>query len=345
MNMTQVLPNLKTRQRIWVVFLLMLVWMPVLMAEDQHHSHAPEFSDPDVLAPVPNDWESRPIEYLGKHSGSDLVVSLGQQSYPLFRDLIQEYAQTNNLKIVVEQGTCGITSGRLLKKKVDVGAFCCPPGKNDRFPGMEFHSLGIAPIALVVHPNNPLTNVSTEQAKKLFDGQVARWSELVPEGSQLVQPVGRLHCKTRPGHWRSLLSSGDEFSPRLFEVGVIPDMISKVSRNVGSIGWETPLMVEHHQKMGKVKMLYIDGQSPMNIDHVASGNYPLYRSYTLTSWTTDSEKSRQARKLIRYLQKYVETVHQDIGFIPVSKLRASGWKFRGDELIGEPGGHQHVSHR
>lgn len=343
MEMVLGLANQITSWRILAGLLVMFIWTPAVMADDQSHSHVPAFSDPGVFAPVPKGWDSRPVEYLDKHKGSDLVVALGQQSYPLFHDLIQEYAQSNNLRIVVEQGTCGITSGRLLKKKVDVGAFCCPPGKNDRFPGIEFHSLGISPIALVVHPDNPLSNVSTEQAKQLFDGQIARWSELGPVGSQPVQPVGRLHCKTRPGHWRSLLGSGDEFSPRLFEVGVIPDMISQVSRNVSSIGWETPLMVEHHQHKGKVKMLYIDGQPPTDIKNVASGNYPLYRSYSLTSWSTDSEKSRQAKKLIVFLQQYIEKIHQDIGFIPVSTLREAGWKFKGDELIGEPDRHQHVS--
>ena len=326
----------KTCRKVSVILFMMLCWISVSMADINHHPHAPTFSNPEEFAPVPDGWESRPIEYLEKHKGSDLVVALGQQSYPLFHELIQEYAKTNNLKIVVEQGTCGITSGRLLKKKVDVGAFCCPPSKTDRFPGIEFHSLGISAIALVVHPDNTLTDVSTEQAKQLFNGQIARWSELGPDSNQLIQPVGRLHCKTRPGHWRSLLKSGDDFSPRLFEVGVIPDMISQVSRNVRSIGWETPLMVDYHQKKGKVKMLFIDGKSPTNIENLARGNYPLYRSYTLTAWTADSDKSRQAKKLIRFLQQYVEKIHRDIGFIPASQLRDYGWKFKGDELIGEP---------
>lgn len=318
-------------------------WTTAVMAEDQMHSHrAPTFSDPDVLAPVPEEWQSKPVEYLERHRGSDLVVALGQQSYPLFHELIQEYARTNNLKIAVEPGTCGITSGRLLKKKVDVGAFCCPPGKNDRFPGIEFHSLGISPIALVVHPDNPVTNVTSREARKLFNGEIARWSELNPAVTQFVQPVGRLHCKTRPGHWRSLLPSGDEFSPRLFEVGVIPDMISQVLQSAGSVGWETPLMVENNQKRGKVKMLFVDGKSPLDIENVAEGNYPLYRSYSLTSWAVDSEKSRQAKKLIQFLQQYVEKIHEDIGFVPVSKLRAAGWKFKDDELIGEPDHNIHM---
>lgn len=305
-------------------------------SDPSHHSHAAKFSDPAITAPVPDEWQSKPIQHLEKYPDADLVISLGQQTHPLFNELIPEYAKAHNLKIVVVQGTCGITSGRLLKKNVDVGAFCCPPGMNDRLPGLKFYSLGIAPIALIVHPDNPLQNVSSKQAKEIFEGQISQWSELDLKNDRLIKPIGRLHCKTRPGHWRSLLKSGDDFSPRLFEVGVIPDMISQVSRNAGSIGWETPLMVDYHQQVGDVKVLNIDGHSPSDLEYVLMGKYPLYRSYSLTAWETKNKTNEEAMKLIRYLRQYIEDNHKEAGFIPVSRLKAAGWRFLGDELIGEP---------
>ena len=305
-------------------------------SHEGHHSHVAEFSDPAVLAPVPDGWVELPIKHVEKYPDADLVVSLGQQSYPLFQELIPQYAKANNLKIVVEPGTCGITSGRLLKRKVDVGAFCCPPGKNDRLPGLKFYSLGISPIALIVNSDNPLQNVTSKQAKDIFGGQVLRWSEVGSSSTELIRPVGRLHCKTRPGHWRSLLNSEDDFSPRLFEVGVIPDMISQVSSSVSSIGWETPLMMVAHQKNGDVKALNIDGHSPTDIDYVLTGKYPLYRSYTLTAWTSKTKSNQEAVKLIRFLQHYIEDTYKDISFLPVSRLKEAGWKFLGDELVGEP---------
>lgn len=303
---------------------------------DSPHSHESTFSNPEILTAVPDGWSAKPIKHLVKYQDADLVISLGQQSHPIFHELIPQYATQNNLKIVVEQGTCGITSGRLLKKKVDVGAYCCPPGKTDRLPGLTFYSLGISPIALVVHPDNPLQNVTSKQAKEIFEGQLSNWSEISSGNSQLIKPVGRLHCKTRPGHWRSLLNSEDDFSPRLFEVGVIPDMISQVSRSASSIGWETPLMVDAHRNKGDVKVLNIDGHSPSDIEHVLSGKYPLYRSYSLTAWTTKNKVNDEAIKLIKFLRQHIERTHQDINFIPVSRLRKAGWKFLGDELVGEP---------
>ena len=340
--LTKNLPILRMVHRFLLPAVLAFGSAPVFAADDHHHSHDSGFSDPTVFTKVPDGWTSKPIKHIDKHPDADLVISLGQQTYPMFYDLIPEYARENNLKIVVEQGTCGITSGRLLKKKVDVGAFCCPPGKNDRLPGLKFYSLGISPIALIVNPENPLNNVSSKQAKEIFEGQISRWSEIGSGNDQLIKPIGRLHCKTRPGHWRSMLKSGDDFSPRLFEVGVIPDMISQVSRSASSIGWETPLMVEYHQKKGNVKVLKVDGHFPSEINYVLTGKYPLYRSYTLTAWDKKNKTNQEAVKLIRYLQQHIEKVHKEISFIPVSRLREAGWEFMGDELVGGPGSSQQV---
>ncbi len=324
-----------------IVILSLFVNTNAVWAEHTHqHLAAPTFSAPDILSVVPKDWEKRPFKYAEKYTNADLVLALGQQSYPIFRDLILEYAKTNHLNIVVNPGTCGITSGRLRKKSVDIGAFCCPPAKSDRLPGLEFHSLGISPIALIVHPDNPLINITSKQAREIFQGIPTRWSEintkLTNTFTHRIKPIARLHCKIRPGHWRGLLKDEDQFSPRLFEVGVIPDMISQVSRNIGAIGWEVPLMVSYHKKKGLVRMLKVDGHEATDLNYVLSGKYPLYRSYSLTTWKINNKSNPLAKKLVHYLQQYIEKNHKDISYIPPSQLKRAGWKFQGDELIGEP---------
>lgn len=72
----------------------------------ENHSHAKTFSDPAVFTEVPGEWSSKPIKHMPKYQSVDLVVSLGQQSHPIFHELIPQYAKQHNLKIVVEHGTC-----------------------------------------------------------------------------------------------------------------------------------------------------------------------------------------------------------------------------------------------
>ena len=330
----------KIKPVLWLGFVISIT-SPVISADHDHsHNIAPSFSNPNELSQVQPGWENNDVNYDKNHQDADLVVALGQQSYPIFKDLIQEYANKNKLKIIVKPGTCGITAGRLRKKSVDIGAYCCPPAKSDRLPGLVFHSLGISPIALIVHPDNPLTNITEKQAKEIFQGKLSRWSAVSSDkennSKHLIQPIARLHCKIRPGHWRALLKNEQQFSPRLFEVGVIPDMISQVSRNSGAIGWEVPLMVSHHKDKGLVRMLNIDGMEPTNLKHLLNGDYPLYRSYSLTTWNINNKTNQQAHKLVRFMKDYIEKNNALIHYIPPSKLKLAGWKFQGNELVGPP---------
>jgi ABC-type phosphate transport system substrate-binding protein len=302
----------------------------------------PPFSVLSEIMEMPDTWKKQPVKYDPTAGNVDLTVSLDQQMYPAYKSIIQEYARKHNLKIAVNNGTCGISSGVLSRKAVDVGGFCCPPGMTDRLPGLRFHTIGIAALALIVHPENNIDNVTTEQARQIFMGEIYRWSELKTadgkKGVNLpIQPVGRLHCKLRPGHWRLLLDNEDLFSPGIIEVGAIPDMITKVSVDLRAIGYETMLMTQRYQNQGIVKALKINNYDPRNSSHLLSMKYPLYRVYNLTTWEGEAVENPVAKKLVKYLSQQAEHIGSRFSIIPSSRLREAGWKFQEDELVGEPG--------
>jgi len=287
--------------------------------------------------PMTADWQAKTVTYPTDLADADLVVSFGQQTYPALKQVVADYAQAHNMKIVVQSGTCGISAGKLLRKKVNSGAFCCPPGDNDRLPGLEFHTIAISPIAIIVNRKNPLSNISTADAREVFKGRIANWSHLTDgKWKHDILTVGRLHCKIRPGHWTLLLKKQELFSPRLTEVGVIPDLIAKVGQEAYAVSLETPFMMHEYDRHKQVKALNIDGHAVTDSDYVASGRYPFYRTYNLTTWSNGGDKREKTLALIQYLRGYIEQHYTDYNFVPVSKLRAAGWQFAGDELIAEP---------
>lgn len=292
-----------------------------------------EFSNLHETFSMPSDWLDKPIQY-EYGVDADVVVSLDQQSYVALNNKILAYAKDTNTRIVVKQGTCGLTRSQLEKKAIDIGGFCCPPGKSDRLPGTKFHTLGIAAIALLVHPTNKLESVTLQQARDLFNGRIENWSQLELKNPYPVIPVARLHCKKRPGHWRLLLRNEDQFSMYLHDVGVIPDMISKVAKEKNAIGFETLLMAKEYNHKGKVKTINIDGISPDNNDALVRTAYPLYRTYSITTWA-DKNKSDQAEKLVRYLLDTAGDM-EPYHFVSHKRLRAAGWQFNGNELTGTP---------
>jgi len=294
----------------------------------------PAFSDPSKVQEMPKEWKEKPIQYEPEAKGADLAITLNQHTYPWLLPLIKKFASKRDLKIYVSEGSCGTSAGAMSKKAVDVASLCCPPGDIDRLPGVEFHTLWIEPIALIVNKDNPIGDISLADARRLFQGQVYKWSEL--GGKDIpVQPIGRLHCKLRPGHWRLLLGDEDIFSPRLDEVGTISDMIDVVAANPSAIGH---VAVQWVGKDGesKVKVLKIDGLDPRDPENLASGRYPLYKVMDITTWRGKNVEKTVARELVDYLLESVDSMGNTFVMVPVSRLRENDWKFQGDELVGEP---------
>ncbi|MBF0286026.1 MAG: hypothetical protein HQL51_16375 [Magnetococcales bacterium] len=301
----------------------------------------PAFTDPAARVQMAPEWLNQPIEHDAAAKNAALALSLDQQIHPMLEELVARFAKDKGIQIALREGTCGISSGLLLRKRVDMAGFCCPPDVTDRLPGLIYHTLGIVPLHVIVHPDNPIDNLSMDQLRKIFQGEYYRWSELAAGGGKALPPwpiqtVGRLHCKLRPGDWRLILDNSDLFSPRMQEVGAIPDMMYQVMNAPGGIGYETGWHIQRYQEKGLAKAIKINGHDPKNEENLLTLRYPLYRVFSITTWEHDQDARTLSQELLRTIREAVETGVPSHGVIPASKLRAAGWKFQGDELVGEP---------
>lgn len=280
---------------------------------------------------VGESWAEQPFQHGPDDTAADLVVIINQQFDVRLRPLIADFARQNDLLINVYKGTCGLSAGALLSKTVEIASFCCPPGDIDRLPGLKFHTLGIYPISILVHPDNPLSDLPWKTVQQIFQGKLQRWAEL-GWNDLPMRPVIRLHCKKRPGHWRLLLDNDELFSPYAREVGAIDDMYALVSQLSGAIGYEVDEGIYSH----KTKALRVDGMDPKQLGNLRSGDYPFYRVMNLTAWAGAGQESSASQKLLDSLMVYVEEHAERFGVVPASQLRASGWIFSQGELIGRP---------
>jgi ABC-type phosphate transport system substrate-binding protein len=299
--------------------------------------HGEPFSHTTETIPMPEEWKMQPIQYEDWAQGADLAVTLDQHLYPILLPVIKEYAKGKNLDISVKEGTCGISAGMLSKKTVDMAGFCCPPGRSDRLPGLRYHTVGIAPLAIIVHPENPTEDITESRVRQLLAGGITNWMEIKggdssPGPDMTVRPVARLHCKARPGHWRLILDNEDLFSPDLQEVGSITDMLINVSSMRGSIGHIATWNIHRHKNDWKVKSLRINGVSPYDGKALEEGRYPFYRAYNITTWGADP----LAQDLARHLLRHAGDLDREFGMVPSDRLKNAGWKFINDELAGEP---------
>lgn len=298
----------------------------------------PKFSSSFEETVVPEQWLKAPVD-----SGRNgIVINLDQQTYYALEKGLRQFARKNNINISVNDSTCGNSVGLLLRKKVDIGGLCCPPGRNDRLPGLKFYTLGISPVALIVHPDNPIDDLTLKQARNVFQGNIRYWSELktkdeLPGTHKLIKVIGRLHCKNRPGHWRQLLDNEDLFSESMIEVGNIPDMVSQVAGDTNTIGHVSWWFGKSfYSGKGKVKALKINSYSPENRLALLKSRYPLYKVFNLTTWQSQEKDNPDILKLVEYITKQIESLNENFFILPTKDLRESGWRFMGNELIGVP---------
>ncbi|MBL6932949.1 MAG: hypothetical protein ISR45_08380 [Rhodospirillales bacterium] len=310
-------------------------------ASDMSNRNRGPFSDPGVVVSMPDDWLRQGIRHKVGHK-ADLAITLDQQLYPIILPLIHEFAAAEKKTIAVENGTCGISAGSLSEKTVDIGGYCCPPGELDRLPGLRFHTLGIGAIALIENPLNQLENISLTEVRNLFGGQMTHWSQLPVSGfkadrSAPIKPVTRLHCKSRPGHWKLIIDDESEFSQISMDVSSIQDMIRMVSGFPFGIGYETLWHIQQNADRFKVKILKVGGNDPSDAKALARGDYPFYRVFNLTTWENSESANPLADKLVEFLLNNSNRINPGTGIVTAQQLRKNGWAFAGNELVGEPG--------
>jgi len=84
-------------------------------------------------------------------------------------------------------------------------------------------------------------------------------------------------------------------------------------------------------------VLTVDGVDPADLDALAQGKYTLYRTLNLVVWNDGKARKPLAEALLRYAVAEAERDGARYSILPAGRLRKAGWRFREDELIGEPG--------
>ncbi len=290
---------------------------------------------------MPAAWQAQPIKHAAWAKGADLAILADSHIASFLVPLIKQYGREHGLKMAVREGSCGVAMGMLRQKRVDMGGFCCPPAASDRLPGLQFHTLGISPLAILTHPDLPLENLSSAEVRHIFQGRLLDWNRLESNhkptgGAFFIQPVVRPHCKQRPGHWRLILDRVDDFSLQKTQVRTTADMIAQVGAYKGSIGYEEIWNLKRFRTRGMVRPIRVDGADPYDRAALLALKYPFYRVHNLTTWKGSEGADQRSQALIRYLLQHAAKADPEQLLIPPEELRRAGWIFRGTELVGEP---------
>lgn len=171
-------------------------------------------------------------------------------------------------------------------------------------------------IAVIVSPDNPVDELTSDQVRDIFSGKVLNWSELGGDD----RPIGIVNRDEASGTREAFFKILMKEEPFFRGAAVLPgtgQVRSVVAQAPGAIGYISLGFVT-----GEVKAIRIDGidAAPVN---VANGTYPIQR--TLHFFTKGEPEGLAAEYIEFVLSEPVQQgVVRDAGFLPVPDRADSG---------------------
>ena len=163
----------------------------------------------------------------------------------------------------VQEGTCDIgLSSRALKDE-------------EKAAGLKETVLAYDGIAIIVHPDNPVSDLSLEQIAKLYTGEITNWKDVGGNDAQVVLIGREAASGTRDG-FESITGTKDKCQYRQ-ELTSTGDVITAVSQNPDAIGYASLASIKD-----SVKALNVDGVTPGE-DTVKDGSYKVQRPFVLVT--------------------------------------------------------------
>jgi len=176
------------------------------------------------------------------------------------------------------------------------GFVCCPlSDKEIEEKQLIVYPLAKEPVLILTHKSNPVNDLSVEQVRSIFRGDTMNWKEVGGNDEPIVL-VTRLHCKKRPGHWKTILPDAKNFRQERLNVKSASAMVQRINDFKSAIGhtgstWK-------FDANDQVKAITVGGVAP-TAENLKNGTYPFYRQM---SAITTRDPSPDVVKLIKEAQ-------------------------------------------
>ena len=158
--------------------------------------------------------------------------------------------------------------------------------------GLIQTKIAIDGIAVVIHPNNIIKDLSKEQIKKIFSGQIKNWSEVGGNDSE-IHVVTREEGSGTRGAFEEMVMGKDTTITNIAAVQPSNGAIRQtVVSDVKSIGYVSFGFVNN-----EVKAVSVDGSEP-TVENIKSGTYKISRPFL---YLTKGEPQGIAKKYIDFV--------------------------------------------
>lgn len=211
-------------------------------------------------------------------------------------ELAKRYEQVSGTPIVLEGGGAAKGIRKVANKTVALGGTCRPKLPNHA----EESAARLNPVAwdalsVIVHKNNPVSDLSLEQLRQLYRGEITNWAELGGPN----QPV---HLLIRKGRYSGVGRILRELVFADYEAEFVSNHVfpssGPLEKAIEADPWAIGVTGISSARKRDVKLLSLNGRLP-SYDNIRDGNYLLYRPLYIT-YSPAHPRYREVRRFLDF---------------------------------------------
>lgn len=183
--------------------------------------------------------------------------------------------------------------------------------KTEEAQSLNATVVAIDGIAMIVNPQNPVSDLTIEQIAKIYTGEAENWSEVGGSAAPIVLIGREAASGTRDG-FESITDTKDKckYTQELTSTG---DVVQTVSQNPNAIGYASLASVKD-----TVKLVSVEGVTPTN-ESIQNGTYKIQRDFVFVT-----PKNKQLSEAAREFMDYASSAAADemitkAGAVPVKR--------------------------
>ncbi|GAB7021578.1 phosphate ABC transporter substrate-binding protein [Salidesulfovibrio brasiliensis] len=244
-----------------------------------------------------------------KGKSGTIEIAGGTAHIPVMKEAAKRIMTANpDIRITVAGGGSGVGIQKVGESLVDIGNSGRPvsEAENAKY-GLVSFPFAVDGVATVVAADNPVEELTAEQIRKIFAGEITNWKDVGGKDAAIHLYTRDEASGTRAVYWKKLLKKG-AIAPSANVVASNGAMKSAVSRDPDAIGY---VSIGHLDKT--VKAPKLDG-IVVTQETAKDGSYPVVRKLYMN---TKGEPSGIVKLFIGYVMgpDCVDAII-DSGYIP-----------------------------
>ena len=235
---------------------------------------------------------------------ADAFAEAFKGNYPDLEITVKKTGSGDGAAALVD-GRCDIAiMSRFMKEKEFKKAV-----ENGIFP--VAHVVAMDGVCVVVHPSNPVKELTTEQVRNIYLGKITNWKEV--GGSDLdIVAISRDTSSGTYETFHGLVMNKEEMGSKVEYVNSNPQAHARVKTTIGAVGYVGIGFLD-----ANVKALKVDGILPSR-QTITTGQYPVARPLFMFTNGYPKLGSMTYKFCTFYLTETGQEIIEAKGFIPVT---------------------------